>query len=174
MTATEMLMGALVSTLLLTVLALWARGAKPVHLLTVAVFGGYLLGVVAVAFLPLPDPATEALTDWPANRNNLDLQAPWDTWSYDPSVLKNILMTAPFGFLLPLLTGWGAVRVICAGISFTLLIETLQLTVSTALDTYYRAFDVNDLLNNTIGVVLGLLCVHLVIALSQPSHYVGE
>jgi glycopeptide antibiotics resistance protein len=172
--ATQTLMGALISLLLVTVLILWARGTKPLQLLYVTVFGCYLLGVVVVAFLPLPEPGMQALAGWPTTRANLVVQAPWNTWSHDPQVFKNILMTVPFGFLLPLVTGWGTGRVIFAALSFTLLIETLQLTISTALNTFYRAFDVNDLVDNTIGGLLGLLCFGLMIAVSRPSHYVGE
>jgi glycopeptide antibiotics resistance protein len=174
MSTTETLVGASISVMLVTVLMLWMRGAKPLQLFYVMVFGCYLLGVVIVAFLPLPEPGSQALAGWPATRANLAVQAPWHTWSYDPAIFKNILMTMPFGFLLPLVTGWGAGRVTLAAMSFSLFIETVQFAIATELDSFYRAFDVNDLIDNTIGSLLGLLCFSLVIAVSRPSHYVGE
>lgn len=64
----------------------------------------------------------------------------------------NILLFLPFGFLLPVI--WGRFRAplptALAGFLFSLAIELSQLFT-------YRATDVNDLIGNTLGTVLGFL-----------------
>ena len=69
---------------------------------------------------------------------------------YDPFIfIGNVAMFLPFGFLVPLLWrrfGWRKAAALGAGI--TLFVETCQLSVG-------RAFDVDDLMLNALGVLLG-------------------
>lgn len=68
----------------------------------------------------------------------------------------NVLMFVPLGFLLPLL--WEKYRegkrTVCFGFGLSLSIELLQILT-------YRATDVNDLITNTVGAVLGYLAAKL-------------
>ena len=70
----------------------------------------------------------------------------WDT------TLLNVLLFLPLGLLLPIL--WKSfhspVRTIFLGFSISLFIEFLQIFT-------YRATDVNDLITNTFGTILGYL-----------------
>lgn len=67
------------------------------------------------------------------------------------SAILNIIFFMPFGFLLPTL--WRKFRSLCPtllyGIVFSLIIELGQLFIQ------YRASDINDLIMNTLGAVLG-------------------
>lgn len=61
----------------------------------------------------------------------------------------NIAMFVPFGFLAALLwRGWSWKRALPAGLAITLFVECCQLFVG-------RAFDVDDLMLNTLGVLCG-------------------
>jgi glycopeptide antibiotics resistance protein len=70
----------------------------------------------------------------------------------------NVLVFAPFGFLLPLLVpamrGWW--RVLAAGAGVSLLIELYQIVWPSV-----RRADVNDLLMNALGALLGFAALQL-------------
>ena len=69
----------------------------------------------------------------------------------------NVLTLAPFGFLLPFaaprLASWR--RMALAALLFPLAIELSQLAVSLALGYSYRVAEVDDVLLNFVGVLLG-------------------
>lgn len=69
---------------------------------------------------------------------------------YDPFIfLGNVVMFLPFGFLVPLLwrgVSWG--RALLLGACLTFFVESCQLLVG-------RAFDVDDLMLNALGVLVG-------------------
>ncbi|MBS7525105.1 VanZ family protein [Fusibacter paucivorans] len=88
----------------------------------------------------------------------------------------NVLLFMPFGFLMPLI--WpkmGSIKMMFfAGFSFSLLIEVSQLI-------NYRQTDVDDIILNTLGAVLGYLIFyvfrHIVgdrLRLTAHSHYKYE
>jgi glycopeptide antibiotics resistance protein len=70
-------------------------------------------------------------------------------------VLGNLLILAPFAFLLPLL--WprlGKWRLIVPiGFGASCMIEAIQLAVSAVLGFSYKSFDVDDIMLNTLGIV---------------------
>jgi len=74
----------------------------------------------------------------------------------------NVILFLPFGFLLPVI--WARFRKLLptalAGFLFSLVIELCQLFT-------YRATDINDLIGNTLGTVLGFL---LAKAMSRHLH----
>ena len=69
----------------------------------------------------------------------------------------NVLVFAPFGVLLPAI--WPRLarfwRMVLAGLAFSLAIELSQLAVSLAVGYWYRMTDVDDVLLNVAGVLLG-------------------
>lgn len=86
--------------------------------------------------------------------------------------LLNVLLFVPLGFSLPVL--WKRFRSLLwtglFGLSFSLSIELLQLLT-------LRATDVNDLMTNTTGTILGWLLGRLVLRLFpsiRPSWKTGE
>lgn len=77
----------------------------------------------------------------------------WQTFSKVDwrNIIINILMFIPFGFLLPVISKgfqrfW---KTYLAGLGFTLLIETAQLITARGL------FDVDDIINNVLGAMIG-------------------
>lgn len=74
------------------------------------------------------------------------------------SFILNIFLFIPMGFLCPLISKtFGTLRTtVLIGVVFSLLVEIIQMF------TLYRATDINDLLTNVIGTVIGYLCFRLV------------
>lgn len=122
-------------------------------------FALYLVALAAAAFLPLPfgqvargeGPSYDLVLRRP------DLLGGWEAQ-------RNVLMTVPFGLLLPLVVRWRYEALVAACVGVTLVIETVQLLVSAAVGWSWRAFDVNDLLLNTVGGLLGLALTGAVVA----------
>jgi glycopeptide antibiotics resistance protein len=72
-------------------------------------------------------------------------------------VIGNALMLAPLAILLPMLrpglARWRRIIPICFAVSCA--IELVQLGVSLAMGIHYKSFDVDDILLNTVGGVVG-------------------
>lgn len=74
------------------------------------------------------------------------------------SFILNIFLFIPMGFLCPFISKtFGTLRTtVLIGVVFSLLVEIIQMF------TLYRATDINDLLTNVIGTMIGYLCFRLV------------
>lgn len=75
------------------------------------------------------------------------------------NIILNILMFVPFGFLLPFLSNkfhafW---KTYLAGFAFTFLIEIVQLVLRRGI------FELDDLMNNTVGAMIGYGCYRIVL-----------
>lgn len=78
-------------------------------------------------------------------------------------VALNVLLFLPLGFFLRVLGGRGILVAFLTGALVSLTIETTQLTgVWGVYPCAYRVFDVDDLLTNTVGAVLGSLLAVIV------------
>jgi hypothetical protein len=84
---------------------------------------------------------------------------PWFLGGYFMSAeqaVLNVLLTVPFGFGLPFVAKIGGLAVLVAGVLFSVGIELSQLVVDAlylALPTW--SIDVNDVILNSAGVVIG-------------------
>ena len=84
-------------------------------------------------------------------------------WAELRNIILNIMLFLPFGYLLPTLfprLRWW--QVILLGLVFCLCIESLQLV------TKLGYADVDDLINNTLGAVIGFLCYKLILQNNAP------
>lgn len=121
------------------------------------VFAIYLIIVARMVFLPRPGPPPrigdplQRAWDWGRH-----LSQPFSNPRATSTRMWNIAMTVPLGFMLPLLVRWSLWKIIAACFAFTLFIESSQLAISVAVGYIYRSFDVNDLLDNSIGAAIGL------------------
>lgn len=130
----------------------------------VMVFMFYLVAVFSVVGIP-------TVTSWHANPTfNLIpiidiVNSPLD---YIRNTVLNIALFVPFGFLLP--TVWKEYRslstVALAGLMLSVLIEVLQIFT-------FRLTDVDDLITNTAGAVLGFYMVRL-FSLRLPFRLAGN
>ncbi|MBV1821263.1 VanZ family protein [Anaerosalibacter bizertensis] len=79
-----------------------------------------------------------------------------DTLSYE-QILLNILLTIPFGFGISFITKITKKKIIFLGISIGLIIEGLQLLIGLIVNYAYRYVDINDIIMNFIGTIIGYL-----------------
>ncbi|WP_246093536.1 VanZ family protein [Microbacterium kyungheense] len=137
----------------------------------------YLMAIWTYTLLPLPDPGTIRCAGV-----NLDVLAfvgdirgafarPGRTLT-DPAVLQlllNVLLFVPLGFFVRVLGGRGIPTALLVGLGVSAFIETTQLTGVWGLyPCAYRVFDVDDLLSNTLGALIGS-----VLALAVPRRHWG-
>lgn len=143
--------------ILLPLLILWQRlcykNKQISRYLLLILFSGYLFAVFNLTGFPyLGTLSPEA---------NVNL-VPFSTISeFSIHTILNVLLFVPFGFLLPIL--WNSfskgIRTTLLGFAFSLLIELSQLLT-------FRVTDIDDLITNTLGTLIGnliaLLYLHIV------------
>ncbi|RZI94880.1 MAG: VanZ family protein [Microbacterium sp.] len=127
----------------------------------------YFFAIWTYTLLPLPDPDAMRCTGV-----NLRLLASVDDimaasgWT-DPAVLQvllNVLLFMPLGFFLRVLGGRGVLTALGVGLGISLFVETTQLTgVWGVYPCAYRLFDVDDLVTNTLGAVLGSVIAAVIV-----------
>lgn len=72
------------------------------------------------------------------------------------SVLGNIVLTMPFGFLMTILAKNKSFKMMIIYIvCFSLAIEALQFCIGLVVGYWYRNVDIDDLILNTIGGIIG-------------------
>ncbi len=120
----------------------------------------------------IPADAGEGINGWRAWANvvpfgTLGPQLASGLESAIHQVVGNLLMLGPLGFLLPVV--WDRFRrfgsTVAVGFGVALAIEISQSTLSLVRGSPYRAFDVDDLILNTVGVILGWLAWRLTLGL---------
>ncbi|MBQ7521858.1 MAG: VanZ family protein [Clostridia bacterium] len=120
--------------------------------------------VVAVTFFPLILDSTlispSPVELMPLHTTWLFISCWWRgliSWQYmTVQIFGNILMTIPFGIMLPFLYK-DKIKTfyISMALLFPLLIEWFQLLLGILTKTMYRTFDVDDILLNFLGVIIG-------------------
>jgi glycopeptide antibiotics resistance protein len=111
----------------------------------------------------------------------LNGQAPGETMNLIPLIaltpqdlktsLLNILLMIPFGFGLPFITNFRLKKVAIIGALFSIVTEILQLITGFIAGIAFRIADINDVIFNTLGVVVGyLLFVGFVRIYRHASH----
>jgi glycopeptide antibiotics resistance protein len=145
------------------------------------VFFVYVLAVISVTLFPLPiqkrliEDATTYHWGWGTN-NLIPLKTILNLILRDPfpmdavrNIGGNIVLFIPFGFLVPLVrrkdTRFG--KAIAFGFCASLVVEMSQLIISSIIGFTYRAFDVDDLILNTIGVAVGYLLFSMLHSIVQ-------
>lgn len=141
---------------------IWLALRKPFRFFAGAnLFAFYLVVLISLTVLPFSfsvfrGPLPEAIMQAP--RVNLD---PFGINSsdvgphFDRVDWLNIAAFIPFGFLLPFTTRSGKLPILLYGLIATLAIESTQLILTLRVPSYSRAFDVNDIITNLTGALLG-------------------
>jgi len=134
--------------------------------------GTYLVVLFALTFLPLGG------VNYPnASKINLDPFATIErALSLGPRsvsfrlLIGNIVAFLPLGLLLPLLSDRlrNIVAVFAVAAALSLTIEAGQYAISRAIDVAYRSADVDDVILNTTGAVLGFV-VFSIARLMKPG-----
>ncbi|KZE73541.1 hypothetical protein AV654_31925 [Paenibacillus elgii] len=136
--------------------------------LTLLIFYLHILVVISITLFPIPVQSNLLLS---LNRGNIEpnmnfipfksiidiMQNSVSPFVAVKQIAGNILMCAPFGFYAPLLFQQlkSVIRIIISGILFGLCIELSQLIIGVGIGFFYRSLDVDDIILNTIGVILG-------------------
>lgn len=86
-------------------------------------------------------------------------------------VVGNIILFIPLGFYAPLV--WFKIRrlkqVVLIGLLTSLGIEVIQMLISLIIGVRYRSFVVDDIILNTIGVILGYFIFKKIIPILEKS-----
>lgn len=169
------------AALIIVLIFLRRRGKSPSYLLSLSLFGLYLIQVVSVAVFPFPIGIS-----YENFKPSLNL-IPFDFGYCDPraieqclrQIYENILLTIPFGFGVNFIARIKLRNIfwLAAGVGATL--ELIQLAVSLIFRTSFRVVDINDVLLNAVGVLIGYgvfrifgtVYSHLIQSLKlQPRH----
>ena len=120
----------------------------------------YLAGLVGATFFPFQVHSGEyaGTAAW------------WNSINWLPVItidartfLLNVLLTAPLGVFIPVLSRWRTARaVVTAGVIVSVGIEVLQYVCVRLLSTG-RTADINDVIANVLGVSLGYIILRLAI-----------
>lgn len=148
--------------LIILLILLW-RKRIPAYLFCFAVFWLYLLFVVNVTIFPMPLPeamAPRSQVTYILSHVNLVPFYFGDLFNAHPNVIffeifGNILLTAPFGFGIPFLAPFKPKNFPWLAVGVGLAIETAQLGFSLLIGGIYRSVDINDVLLNATGALLG-------------------
>ncbi|MGB3699229.1 MAG: VanZ family protein [Gordonia sp. (in: high G+C Gram-positive bacteria)] len=136
----------------------------------------YFFAIWTYTLFPLPDPDTLVCagtnTDlWQAVRDLEDAAARGLSLT-DPMVAQlvlNVALFVPLGFFVRVLGGRGWPTALIAGLATSVFVETTQYTGLWGLyDCGYRVFDVDDMVTNTAGAIVGSL-----LALAIPARRRG-
>lgn len=135
--------------------------------------GAYALALWTYTLLPLPDPADVACVDGQtrpfATVDDITVVSDGSLLAALQSspflqVVMNVALFIPLGFFLRRRGGWGVVATTLVAAGLSLLIELTQLTGVWGLyECAYRIFDVDDLITNTVGAVVGWLLARVLL-----------
>ena len=85
--------------------------------------------------------------------------------------LLNVVMTIPFGFILPLIRKRTSfVNALLAGLAFGLGIELLQLLIAVLQGFTFNYVDTSDVICNCLGTIIGWLIIAGIISLVKRGH----
>ena len=149
--------------ILAILLVLLRRKRSPAYLLGLAVFWLYLLLVVSQIIFPIPLPegirTRSPVTDILSHVNLVPFNF-GRLFDYPPTVIfqqlfGNILLTVPFGFGLPFLARFKPKHFPWLALGAGFAIETAQLGFCLLVGATYRSTDINDVLLNAVGALLG-------------------
>ncbi|KGL41949.1 hypothetical protein BMT55_03975 [Listeria newyorkensis] len=139
------------------------------ELMMISFFAIYIMIVICLVIFPLPVQKEYILDMIKYKQGVSNNMIPFRAWIdamsdidyvgilgafYQP--VANIALFFPFGFYLPIiLPEFGFKKIIFISFLFSLTIELTQEAINLILGFNYRSFDVDDLICNTFGALLG-------------------
>lgn len=145
----------LIATLIFILLAFYLRKKKLRSFSYILFFGAfYLYMMLVINYTQFPiitdlDPTYHSLSNAFVFVPNNPLT------DFNMAMFLNTILTIPFGFLIPFLKKVNLKKIIKYGLILTLSIELMQLSVYLVLGTHSRYIDINDIIYNIAGVILG-------------------
>ena len=122
----------------------------------------YLLALVLFTLYPVPDNPARFCADYHLAPQLMPFGSitaiPHEGLRAIFQVGMNLLFFVPLGVFIRSLTSWRLSAALLVGLSLSIVIETAQLTGAFGLyPCSYRLFDVDDIMLNTVGAVIGFL-----------------
>lgn len=167
--------------LALVLIGVWLKNKDPFQVFFVFVFGVYIINVVSVVVFPFP--IGYDVSDFKLNINLIPFDFGYcDAFSLElciREIYQNILLTIPFGFGINFIARIKPKNILWLAFGVGFAFEFVQLVISIIVRSPFRAVDINDLILNAIGVLLGygifrifgIMYLHVVQRLqSQPRH----
>lgn len=145
------------TVLAVVLIVLWMQKRSLSYIFFCAIFGIYLVGVISVVVFPIhiPEMGMEFNRRLQVNLVPFNFGRCGFLYLCIRNIYENILLTIPFGFgvsfiarLKPKNIFWLAIAVGCA-------FELVQLIISLAIRSSFRVVDINDVILNATGVLLG-------------------
>ena len=143
--------------LAIALIVLWNQKKSPSYLFFLSAFWLYLIGVVSVVVFPIYIPDGNL---YPHVSLQMNL-VPFDFGACDPTILcvkniyENILLTIPFGFGISFISKIKPRNTYWLALAVGLMLEITQLVISLIVHSAFRVVDINDVLLNAIGVLIG-------------------
>lgn len=140
----------------------YKRKVPNVYLVYFSIFFVYLIGVLKYTIFPIPlDPfMKEVMLKETTFLDGINLIPFMSPPSFKQTIL-NMVLSMPFGFGISYITRISKKKLILLGVSFGIIIELLQLMISLLIGFTYRSIDINDVIVNFIGVIMGYLIFRL-------------
>lgn len=83
-------------------------------------------------------------------------------------LIKNVILFIPLGFLMPLIYSEIKIKkIILIGFLTSLSIEITQFLLGQIIGYNYRSFDIDDLITNTTGTILGILAYKILCSVAK-------
>lgn len=155
-TSLDLLLG--IAILAILIVILWHKKKSFSYLFFFSVFWIYLLYVVSVIVFPFPMIKFSAGETFKPSINLIPFY--FGSCGELPNacfmnIFGNTLLTIPFGFGINFITRLRARDILWLAIAVGLLLESTQLIISLIFRSSFRSVDINDVMFNAMGVLLG-------------------
>ncbi|TCS83094.1 VanZ family protein [Tepidibacillus fermentans] len=151
----------LIGIIILVLINLFLRYKKKksvLYLTFYSIFFIYILYVIKYTIFPIPiqGPWIEEMKRMPFFSNLNTIPFNFKTF-YQEQIILNIILTIPFGFGISYIfkTSWK--RIFYIGVLLGATIELLQFLISLLVGFLYRTIDINDIILNFLGVIIGYI-----------------
>lgn len=136
-------------------------------LIFISIFYFYIISLLAVTIFPIPIQWLKEIKDFWDNTNNFVPFASifgilsnnnLDLFVKVKQILGNIILFIPMGFFIPLI--WEKInfkKALIFGVLISFLIEFTQFTISLILWFSYKVTDIDDIILNTLGFIVGFI-----------------
>ena len=144
-------------TLSIVLILLWKKNKNFSYLFFFSIFWVYMMGVVSMVAFPFPIGYPS-----PDFKPSVNL-VPFDFGICHPgmlslciwSIYENILLTIPFGFGIGFIVHIKSKNIFWLAVAVGFTFELIQLIISLVTRSSFRVVDINDVILNATGVLLG-------------------
>jgi glycopeptide antibiotics resistance protein len=152
---THLFIGLIALVIALVVLRMQKKSFS--YLFFFSVFWIYMLGVISVVVFPFPIDLSNPNFKLSVNLIPFNFGS---CFKYLPEVCfrtlyENILLTIPFGFGISFIARVKPGSIVWFAVAVGLVLELSQLAISLIFRTSFRSVDINDVVLNALGVLLG-------------------